>query len=162
MCIATIIDMRNNSKYVVDGNFETFNDALQSANLSLDFSKAKGVVSETRNSLETGSARLPNLAEYKIYIYAKESKGGLSDDVDELIDELINNFNDEINELKQNVLSSISEMQENTVEFINELRETLDDSGEFDQSSNYNTNLNTIKRASDDDIEAGSRLLSKF
>lgn len=78
MCSIVIIDMRNNSKVTVEGTFDTFGEALNAGGISLDFSKAKGIIKETRVSLEGNSSRLPNLASMRIFITAKDSKGGVA------------------------------------------------------------------------------------
>lgn len=107
MCEIKIVDMRNANKVTVTGTFDTFAEVLAEGGIDLDFSRAKGVISETRNSLEDGSARLPNLASMKIFIYAKESKGGVT------------------TQEKINLLALLDNAQEEIVDKIDELFEDL-------------------------------------
>ena len=145
MCKVKIIDMRNNNKVTVEGTFSKFSELLEVAGINLDFARAKGVVSETRNSLESANSVLPNLVEYKIYIYAKESKGGAKTP-EQLIKEsieAIEEYLDKINDLSNDV--------RNELELIEENLEVIKEEG----GSNFES-------ANSDEIEEGKLLAQKL
>ena len=145
MCKVKIIDMRNNNKVTVEGTFSKFSELLEVAGINLDFARAKGVVSETRNSLESADSVLPNLVEYKIYIYAKESKGGtktpeqLIKESIEAIEEYLYKIDDLSNDIR------------NELELIEENLEVIKEEG-----------WSNFESANSDEIEEGKLLAQKL
>lgn len=115
MCTYKIVDMRTGVKATIEGTFDTFAELLTKAEMNLDFSKAKGVISQTKVSLETGSARLPNLADIKIFIYAKDSKGGITKAENDKIQKLLDKKYEEVQETVEGLFEELSQAISKTV-----------------------------------------------